>query len=104
MTPAGTSAGTLAGRRVLLVVSGGIAAYKALELVRLLRREGCAVEAVLTNLENADSEHMKAFWFHPKGPQLIDAFGIAVNEVVTGSQDAESALAAAAETMRAAIG
>ena len=39
---------TLAGRRVLLVVSGGIAAYKALELVRLLRREGCAVNAVLT--------------------------------------------------------
>ncbi len=39
---------SLAGRRVLLVVSGGIAAYKALELVRLLRREGCGVEAVLT--------------------------------------------------------
>jgi multiple sugar transport system substrate-binding protein len=63
-----------------------------------------AVEAVLVNLENADAEHMKAFWFHPKGPQLIDAFGIAVNEVVTGTRDAESALAAAAETMRAAIG
>ncbi len=34
--------------RVLLVVSGGIAAYKALELVRLLRREGIAVSSVLT--------------------------------------------------------
>ena len=41
-------AGTLAGRRVLLVVSGGIAAYKALELVRLLRREACEVTCVLT--------------------------------------------------------
>ena len=36
------------GRRVLLVVSGGIAAYKALELVRLLRREGVGVTPVLT--------------------------------------------------------
>ncbi len=38
----------LAGRRVLLIVSGGIAAYKSLELVRLLRREACAVTCVLT--------------------------------------------------------
>ncbi len=38
----------LAGKSVLLVISGGIAAYKALELVRLLRREGAAVTAVLT--------------------------------------------------------
>ncbi len=35
-------------RRLLLIVSGGIAAYKALELVRLLRRAGIAVSAVLT--------------------------------------------------------
>ncbi|MFD1106614.1 bifunctional phosphopantothenoylcysteine decarboxylase/phosphopantothenate--cysteine ligase CoaBC [Sphingobium olei] len=35
-------------KRVLLIVSGGIAAYKALELVRLLRRRGIAVRAVLT--------------------------------------------------------
>ncbi len=34
--------------RVLLIVSGGIAAYKALELVRLLRRDGVAVSSVLT--------------------------------------------------------
>ena len=34
--------------RVLLIVSGGIAAYKALELVRLLRRDGVGVAAVLT--------------------------------------------------------
>jgi phosphopantothenoylcysteine decarboxylase/phosphopantothenate--cysteine ligase len=38
----------LTGKRVLLIVSGGIAAYKALELVRLLRKEGGAVTAVLT--------------------------------------------------------
>ncbi|MBV9118769.1 MAG: bifunctional phosphopantothenoylcysteine decarboxylase/phosphopantothenate--cysteine ligase CoaBC, partial [Acetobacteraceae bacterium] len=38
----------LNGRRVLLIVSGGIAAYKALELIRLLRGRGCAVTCVLT--------------------------------------------------------
>jgi phosphopantothenoylcysteine decarboxylase/phosphopantothenate--cysteine ligase len=38
----------LAGRRVLLIVSGGIAAYKALELIRLLRGRGCGVTCVLT--------------------------------------------------------
>ncbi len=39
---------SLAGKRILLIVSGGIAAYKALELVRLLRAEGAAVHAALT--------------------------------------------------------
>jgi len=38
----------LAGKKVLLVISGGIAAYKALELIRLLRANGCAVTCVLT--------------------------------------------------------
>ncbi len=36
------------GRRVLLIVGGGIAAYKSLELVRLLRRAGVAVTPLLT--------------------------------------------------------
>jgi phosphopantothenoylcysteine decarboxylase/phosphopantothenate--cysteine ligase len=39
---------SIAGKRVLLVVSGGIAAYKAIELVRLLRKAGVAVTCVLT--------------------------------------------------------
>jgi phosphopantothenoylcysteine decarboxylase/phosphopantothenate--cysteine ligase len=39
---------SLAGRRILLIVSGGIAAYKALELIRLLRRDGAGVRCVLT--------------------------------------------------------
>lgn len=33
---------------ILLIVSGGIAAYKALELVRLLKRQGISVRAVMT--------------------------------------------------------
>lgn len=38
----------LSGRKILLIVGGGIAAYKALELVRLLRKGGAEVMAVLT--------------------------------------------------------
>jgi phosphopantothenoylcysteine decarboxylase/phosphopantothenate--cysteine ligase len=38
----------LAGRRVLLIIGGGIAAYKALELIRRLRDRGAAVTPVLT--------------------------------------------------------
>ncbi len=36
------------GSRVLLIVGGGIAAYKACELVRLIRKEGGSVRCVLT--------------------------------------------------------
>ena len=43
-----TDAATAAGRRVLLIVGGGIAAYKALELVRLFAKAGVAVRVVLT--------------------------------------------------------
>jgi phosphopantothenoylcysteine decarboxylase/phosphopantothenate--cysteine ligase len=39
---------SLAGKRVLLIVAGGIAAFKAIELIRLLRKQGCAVRCVLT--------------------------------------------------------
>ncbi|MPT49125.1 MAG: bifunctional phosphopantothenoylcysteine decarboxylase/phosphopantothenate--cysteine ligase CoaBC [Sphingobium sp.] len=35
-------------KRILLIVSGGIAAYKSLELVRLLRADGFAARAVMT--------------------------------------------------------
>jgi phosphopantothenoylcysteine decarboxylase/phosphopantothenate--cysteine ligase len=40
---------TLEGKRVLLIIAGGIAAYKALELIRLLRKQGCGVTCVLTD-------------------------------------------------------
>lgn len=39
---------SLNGRKVLLIVGGGIAAYKALELVRLLKKAGAEVMSVLT--------------------------------------------------------
>ncbi|MGM0586351.1 MAG: bifunctional phosphopantothenoylcysteine decarboxylase/phosphopantothenate--cysteine ligase CoaBC [Pseudomonadota bacterium] len=38
----------LQGKRVLLVIGGGIAAFKALELIRRLRAEGAEVSPVLT--------------------------------------------------------
>lgn len=38
----------LTGKRILLIIGGGIAAYKALELIRLLGKEGVAVTPVLT--------------------------------------------------------
>lgn len=40
--------GALAGKRVVLGVTGGIAAYKAVELLRLLTKSGADVEVVLT--------------------------------------------------------
>lgn len=36
-------------KRVLLIVSGGIAAYKSIELARLLKKQGVAVRAVMTD-------------------------------------------------------
>ena len=38
----------LTGKRILLIVSGGIAAYKALDLIRRLRERGAAVRCILT--------------------------------------------------------
>jgi phosphopantothenoylcysteine decarboxylase/phosphopantothenate--cysteine ligase len=39
---------TLTGKKILLIVTGGIAAYKSLELIRLIQRAGGAVTCVLT--------------------------------------------------------
>eukprot|EP01036_Dinobryon_divergens_P053393 gene53393-71375_t len=42
------SSKALTNRKILLIVGGGIAAYKALELVRLLKKAGCEVQSILT--------------------------------------------------------
>lgn len=39
---------TLENKTILLIISGGIAAYKALELIRLLRKDGAQVNGILT--------------------------------------------------------
>ena len=38
----------LSGKRILLVISGGIAAFKALDLIRRLRAEGASVRCIMT--------------------------------------------------------
>jgi phosphopantothenoylcysteine decarboxylase/phosphopantothenate--cysteine ligase len=40
---------TLQNRRILLIISGGIAAYKSLDLIRRLRERGAAVRCILTS-------------------------------------------------------
>ncbi|MBL1147544.1 MAG: bifunctional phosphopantothenoylcysteine decarboxylase/phosphopantothenate--cysteine ligase CoaBC [Pseudomonadota bacterium] len=39
---------TLAGKNILLIISGGIAAYKALELIRLIKKQQGDVRCILT--------------------------------------------------------
>src|SRR6201996_3923183 len=48
MARGGERAKALDQKRVLLIVGGGIAAYKALELTRLFRKAGVAVRPILT--------------------------------------------------------
>ena len=38
----------LTGRRILLIIGGGIAAFKSLDLIRRLRERGASVTPVLT--------------------------------------------------------
>jgi phosphopantothenoylcysteine decarboxylase / phosphopantothenate---cysteine ligase len=38
----------LHGKSILLIIGGGIAAYKSLELIRLLKKRGCGVKVILT--------------------------------------------------------
>ncbi|MBI4030668.1 MAG: bifunctional phosphopantothenoylcysteine decarboxylase/phosphopantothenate--cysteine ligase CoaBC [Proteobacteria bacterium] len=39
---------TLQSKKILLIISGGIAAYKSLELIRLLKKAGAGVRCILT--------------------------------------------------------
>ena len=45
----GILTGRLANKRILLVIGGGIAAYKALDLIRRLRERGASVRGVMTH-------------------------------------------------------
>ena len=40
---------SLSGKHILLIIGGGIAAYKSLELIRRLRERGAGVRAILTS-------------------------------------------------------
>lgn len=39
----------LTGKRILLIISGGIAAYKSITLIRLLKKSGASVRCIITN-------------------------------------------------------
>ena len=62
-----------------------------------------AADTALASLKAGDGDLFKATWFHPKGPQILDAFGIALNQIATGSSDAQSAMDAAAGKIEAAL-
>jgi len=42
----------LESKKILLIICGGIAAYKSLELIRLLKKNGCLVKTILTKNAN----------------------------------------------------
>ena len=63
-----------------------------------------AADTALASLKAGDGDLFKATWFHPKGPQILDAFGIALNQIATGASDAKSAMDAAAAKIEAALG
>ena len=42
----------LKNKKVLLVITGGIAAYKALELIRLLKKKGSSIKTILSKNAN----------------------------------------------------
>jgi phosphopantothenoylcysteine decarboxylase/phosphopantothenate--cysteine ligase len=46
--PSAVEQQSLAGKRILLIISGGIAAYKSLDLIRRLRERGANVRPVMT--------------------------------------------------------
>jgi phosphopantothenoylcysteine decarboxylase / phosphopantothenate---cysteine ligase len=49
----GTETSSIRGRRILLIIGGGIAAYKSLDLIRRLRERGGAVRVVMTQAAQA---------------------------------------------------
>ena len=62
-----------------------------------------AAAAALTNLQNGDVNLAKAIVFHPQSHEILDAFMIGVNEVVSGTKSAQEAMTAANKKANAAI-
>lgn len=69
-----TSHETLVNKRILLGVTGGIAAYKSVELVRRLRDAGADVRVVMTRgaQEFVTPLTFQAVSTHPVGTELLD--------------------------------
>ena len=39
----------LEGKKILLIIGGGISAYKSLDLIRILKKQNCELKVVLTD-------------------------------------------------------
>ncbi len=65
---------SLQHKRILLGITGGIAAYKAIELVRLLRKQGAEVRVVLTDAAAhfVSPLTLQAISAHPVSHSLFD--------------------------------
>ena len=42
----------LEGKKILLIICGGIAAYKSLEIIRLIKKKGAFVKTILSKSAN----------------------------------------------------
>lgn len=62
-----------------------------------------AATAALNNLNSGDAKIMKACWFHPQSSEILDPWGIAINEVATGQKEARQAMTEATRKINAAI-
>ncbi len=51
----------ISGKSVLLIIGGGIAAYKSLELIRLLKAQGVSTTAIMTK-RRAGIHHATFSW------------------------------------------
>jgi phosphopantothenoylcysteine decarboxylase/phosphopantothenate--cysteine ligase len=69
------SQGMTINKHILLAVSGGIAAYKSAELVRLLRKQGAAVRVVMTRsaMQFVSPLTFQALSGNPVHSELLDA-------------------------------
>jgi multiple sugar transport system substrate-binding protein len=63
-----------------------------------------AATAALANLNSGDAVIFKRAWFHPKAAEILDPWGIAINEVATGQKDARTALTEATDKINRALG
>ena len=76
---------TLLNKRILLGVTGGIAAYKSAELVRLLQEQGCEVKVVMTKAatEFITPLTLQALSQNPVHIDLLDVESESLGKIIT---------------------
>ena len=48
---------TLKNKKILIIIGGGIAAYKSLDLIRLLKKNDVQIKTILTKVEENSLHH-----------------------------------------------